>query len=162
MILRILDLDFCLHLASSLIVDQRRRCPKHKCCLKHLHPSLHICFLIVSGLWGFPWLFCILRNALCVLVQSCPTLCNPKDCSLPGSSVRGISQAGILQWVAISFSRESSRPRDWNQLSHPCKSPALQADSLQLSHQGKSLLLGTSTSRVVLLFWWTGFCLPGE
>ena len=44
--------------------------------------------------------------------QSCPTLCNPMDCSLPGSSVPGILQAGILGWVAISFSRRSSQPRD--------------------------------------------------
>ena len=39
---------------------------------------------------------------VCVLVtQSCPTLCNPMDCSLPGSSVHGISQARIKEWVAI-------------------------------------------------------------
>ena len=37
--------------------------------------------------------------------QSCPTLCDPMDCSLPGFSVRGIFQARILEWVAISFSR---------------------------------------------------------
>ena len=44
---------------------------------------------------------------MCVLVaQSCPTLCNPMDCSPPGSSVHGILQARILEWVAISFSRE--------------------------------------------------------
>ena len=36
--------------------------------------------------------------------QSCPILCNTRDCHLPGSSVHGISQAGILEWVAISFS----------------------------------------------------------
>ena len=42
----------------------------------------------------------------------CPTLCDPMDCSLPGSSVHGISQARILQWVAIFFSRGSSQPRD--------------------------------------------------
>ena len=40
--------------------------------------------------------------------QSCPTLCNPVDCSLPGSSLHGILQARILKWVAISFSRLSS------------------------------------------------------
>ena len=39
--------------------------------------------------------------------------CNPMDCSPPGSFVRGISQAGILEWVAISVSKGSSRPRDW-------------------------------------------------
>ena len=42
----------------------------------------------------------------------CPTLCDPMDCSLPGSSVHGILEAGVLEWVAISFSRRSSRPRD--------------------------------------------------
>ena len=39
--------------------------------------------------------------------------CNPMDCSLPGSSVHGMLQARILEWVAISFSRGSSQPRDW-------------------------------------------------
>ena len=50
---------------------------------------------------------------MCVLVaQSCPTLCDPMDCSPPGSSVHGILQARILEWTAISFSRGSSQPRD--------------------------------------------------
>ena len=40
--------------------------------------------------------------------KSCPTLCNPMDCSLPDSSVHGISQARVLEWVVISFSRGSS------------------------------------------------------
>ena len=43
----------------------------------------------------------------------CPTFCDPVDCSLPGSSIHGIFQARILEWVAISFSRRSSWPRDW-------------------------------------------------
>ena len=42
--------------------------------------------------------------------QLYPTLCDPKDCSLPGSSVHGISQAKILEWVAISFSRDLPHP----------------------------------------------------
>ena len=46
------------------------------------------------------------------MAQLCPNLCNPMDCSLPGSSVHGIFQARVLEWVAISFSRGSSRPRD--------------------------------------------------
>ena len=50
--------------------------------------------------------------------QSCPTLCNPMNCSLPGSSVHGIFQARTLEWVAISFSRGSSWPRSQNQVSH--------------------------------------------
>ena len=51
------------------------------------------------------------------VAQSCPILCNPVDCSLPGSSVHGILQARILEWVAISFSRGSSRPRDQTRVS---------------------------------------------
>ena len=45
------------------------------------------------------------------VAQSCPTLCNPMGCSPPGSSVHGIFQTRILEWVAISFSRGSSGPR---------------------------------------------------
>ena len=52
------------------------------------------------------------------VAQSCLTLCNPMDCSLPGSSVHGIFQAIVLEWIAISFSKESSRPRDQTQVSH--------------------------------------------
>ena len=49
--------------------------------------------------------------------QSCPTLCNSMDCSLPGSSVHRIFQARVLEWGAISFSRGSSQPRDRTQVS---------------------------------------------
>ena len=52
-----------------------------------------------------------------LLTQSCPTLWDPMDCSPPGSSVHGILQARILGWVAISFSRGSSQPRDRTQVS---------------------------------------------
>ena len=52
------------------------------------------------------------------VAQSCPTLCDPADCSPPGSSAHGILQARVLEWVAISFSRGSARPRDWTQVSH--------------------------------------------
>ena len=50
----------------------------------------------------------------CSVPQSCPTLWDPMDCRPPGSSVHGILQASILEWVAISFSRGSSQPRDQN------------------------------------------------
>ena len=52
------------------------------------------------------------------VAQSCPTLFDPMDCSLPGSSLHGILQARVLEWVAISFSRGSSRRRDWTWVSH--------------------------------------------
>ena len=50
--------------------------------------------------------------AVVLVAQLCPTFCDPMDYSLPGSSVRGILQARILEWVAIPYSRGSSRPRD--------------------------------------------------
>ena len=53
----------------------------------------------------------------CVRAQSCPTLCNPMDCSLPGSSVYRIFQARILELFAISYSRESSQPKDQTHIS---------------------------------------------
>ena len=51
------------------------------------------------------------------VAQSCPTLCDPVDYSLLGSSVHGILQARVLEWVAISFSRGSSQPRDQTRVS---------------------------------------------
>ena len=52
----------------------------------------------------------------CLAAKSCLTLCDPMDCSPPGCSVHVTSQARILEWVAISFSRGSSRPRDQTQV----------------------------------------------
>ena len=51
------------------------------------------------------------------VTQLYPTLCDPMDCSPPGSSIHWILQARILEWVAISFSRGSSQPRDRTQVS---------------------------------------------
>jgi len=50
-------------------------------------------------------------------LQSCPTLCNPVNCSPPGSSVHGIFQPRMLEWVAMPFSTGSSQPRDRTQVS---------------------------------------------
>ena len=62
------------------------------------------------------------HEAVCLCarsIQSCLTLCEPmRLCSSLGSSVPGILQARILEWVAIPFSRESSWPRDWTHVSH--------------------------------------------
>ena len=54
---------------------------------------------------------------LCLVAHLWPTLCNPLDCSLPGSSVHGIFQARILEWVAIFFSKGSSLPRNQTHVS---------------------------------------------
>ena len=77
------------------------------------------------------------------VAPSCLTRCGPKDCSPPGPSVCGISQAGILEWAAVSFSRGSFQPRGSNLgLLH------WQADSLPLSHQGSSIALLSPISQM--------------
>ena len=57
------------------------------------------------------------RDSESEVAQSCPTLRHPMDSSQPSPSVHGIFQARILEWVAISFSRRSSQPRDWTRVS---------------------------------------------
>ena len=57
------------------------------------------------------------KNMKVLIPQLCPTLWDPNDCSPPGSSIYGILQVGILEWVAIPFSKGSSQPRDWTQVS---------------------------------------------
>ena len=61
------------------------------------------------------------------LLQSRLTLCNPMDCSPPGSYVHGILQARILESVAVSFSRESSQPRNQTRISYWALYQALQS-----------------------------------
>ena len=63
-----------------------------------------------------PSVYDVIVLCMCVcwseVAQWCPTLCDPTDCSPPGPSVQGLLQARILEWVAISFPRGSTRPRD--------------------------------------------------
>ena len=69
------------------------------------------------------------------VVQSCPTLCDPMDCSLPGSSLHRIFQARVLERVAVCISRGSSQPRDQT------GSPALHADALPSEPPGKPTVM---------------------
>ena len=77
----------------------------------------------ISGLWKLPH-GKRLTEGECEkksegeVTQLCLTLCDPMDWSLPESSIHGIFQARILEWVAISFFRRSSHPRDWTLVSH--------------------------------------------
>ena len=63
--------------------------------------------------WVVPY-----KRVKVLIAQSCPALCDPMDCSPSGSSVHGVLQTRILEWVAVPFSRESSQSRNWTQVSH--------------------------------------------
>ena len=99
--------------------------PSCKCCYLSTHPPtskpLRTIHLLRMESWFRPSkksgspprpstciIYTVESESESEVAQSCPTLCDPVDCSLPDSSVHEILQARILEWVAISFSRESS------------------------------------------------------
>ena len=90
--------------------------------------------------WQIRTFYFIYQNAAAIAAESlqfCPTLCNPMDCSPPGSSVHEILQARILEWVAIPFCRGSSQPRDQTLVFLGLL--LWQASSLPLAPPGKSI-----------------------
>ena len=89
-------------------------------------PDSKVCVCVESQSWITLLLLLFLFSKLCL------TLSDPKDCSPPGSSVHGISQASKLEWVAIFFSGDLPKPGIEPE-APAC--PALQADCLPLSHQ---------------------------
>ena len=100
---------------NSLLLWAWKGLPVVLICILELDIYICVCtYMLIS----FIHLSIGLMKKLKVLVaQSCLTLCDPRDGSLPGSSVCGILQARILKWIAIPFSRGSSRPRDGTQVS---------------------------------------------
>ena len=89
--------------------------------MENLHISFSFCSeinnhrlidTVKEGRCGLNWESSIETCTLCCMVtKSCLTLSDPMDCSMPGSTVHGIFQARIMEWVALSFSRGSSQPR---------------------------------------------------
>ena len=95
-----------------------------KLCRSHLWDELH------QTVWNTGYIskphftfhtdrgqFCLILASCCLIAESCPALCDPVDCSPPGSSVHGILQARILEWAAVSVSRGCSQPRDQTHIS---------------------------------------------
>ena len=112
------------------------------------------------------WLFIFFQLFICLCqfrdcchssTKSCPTLCNPMDYSPPDSSVHGISQARILEWVAISFFRGSSDPGIETQGSNPGLL-RWQEDSLSLNHLGSPWISSRQSQSITLhlatIGWW--------
>ena len=95
------------------------------------------------------------------VIQSCPTLCNHMDCSLPGSSVHGVLQARILEWVAIPFSRRSStQESNWGlphyrqilyQMSYQ-GSPELSILHPNRSYQFNKIVLKITTTKIYRIY----------
>ena len=115
----------CPPLSPAVCSDS---CPlSQRCSLTILFSGAHFSFCHHS----FP----VSRSfPLCVISQSCPTFCNPMDHNPPGSSVHAISQARILEQVAIPSPRRSSQPRDRSHISCPLH---WHVDSLLLAPIGK-------------------------
>ena len=106
-------------------------------------------------MWVEPVIWKNTTPVIVLVTQSCLTLCDPTDCSLPGSSIYGVLQVKILEWLAIPFSSEYSQPRDQWQVSE------LQADSSLSEPPGiisygkwKSILSGPD---LISLSPWTEF-----
>ena len=92
--LQIWDWNFCYY-----TYNQWKRWPDPE-------SNMITCLNYINSRTAWMFLLCSLLR-LCLVVQLCPTLCNPLDCSPPGSPVHGIFQTRILEWVAISLSRIS-------------------------------------------------------
>ena len=106
---------FCLSSANVTVCIYQLQTPGPCLALPTTLPTI-ICSLFLWVCFCFADRF--IPHMASEISQLCPTLCDFLDCSLPGSSVHGIFQARILKWVAIAFSRGSSRPRYRTQVSH--------------------------------------------
>ena len=111
--------DWCVHTAifktgnqQGLPVQHRELCSIffNKLNGEKIWKRIDTCICITESL-------CYTPETVCSVTQLCLTLCNPMDCSTPDSSIHGIFQARILEWVAISSSRGSSWPRNGNHIS---------------------------------------------
>jgi len=97
----------------TLLLPTKERQSEH---LKSWWPNRSLYLLIIFNLVVI--LFLVLSPCVCAkLLQPCPTLCDPMDCSSTGSSVHGLFQARILEWFAMPSSRGSSWPRDRTHIS---------------------------------------------
>ena len=91
-----------------------------------------------------------------LVAQSCPTLCNPRDCSLPDFSVHGISQARMLEWIAIFFAVGSSPPRNWIYISWMVDGfLTSEPPGKPCTRWEESVKKGPSMSQLVLYTWWS-------
>ena len=103
---------------------------------------------------GVAYYFCKMKVKMSV-TQSCPTLCGPMNCSPSGSSVHGISQAKILEWVAVPSSRGSSQCRDQTSDSHISDTFFTAWATVATLYQNTSFLRLLNLNSVILRAWRT-------
>ena len=101
--------DWVTSLIKDICIGYQYKCIHWRILSNYLRQLRKFSLKVFPPLF-FPLKVCLFQK---VCAQMCPTLCDPMDCSPSGSSVHGILQARVLEWVAISFSRGSSWPRDW-------------------------------------------------
>ena len=110
--------------------------------------KIHKLFILVfTGLKD-----CVKSESESEVAQSCPTLCNPMDCSRPSSSVHGIFQAIVLEWVAISFSKRLCNPANQQDLCPLCLQMALVGNwsvASRLTGEYQALFSSSSTCEVI-------------
>ena len=140
----------CVFCTAYLECNRRSATPRPHS-LGHVHPSLSS-----NSSGSRPLKLTGKIVCCCLITKSRPTLCHPRDYSLAGSSVHGISQARVLEWVAISFSRQSSWPRDQTHV--PCIGTlqrALQVDSLPTEQPQKlpTGSIGLALKQQTLTYW---------
>ena len=118
----------------------------------------------LNGIWGWYcgnvaifisyvcWSYCDYvgekKKWILIVAQSCPTLCDPEECSLSGSSVHGILQSRISEWVAIPFSKVSSWTRDQIQVSWIASRFFTIRVSKEAQHRRRSLYIGNIHSNI--------------
>ena len=117
------------HPISSLWIipmhQPQASCIEHRLVIRFLPDSIHVSMSFSQIILHSPSpieskspFYMIFNTNDVKLLQSCPTLCESMDCSLPGTSVHEILEARKLEWVAMPFSRGSSQSRDWTHISY--------------------------------------------
>ena len=110
---RWLQLNFHASNPQDVLLLNAQICSSKSTSVPHPPPEM---FIKISGL--YLKFVCVCVCVCAKSLRSCPTLCNPVDCSPPSSSVHGVLQARTMEWVVISYSRVSSWPRDQDCISY--------------------------------------------
>ena len=107
--------EYTLFRIKELLIDPSAKSYYRTCKIFLINESSKITY--EELIHNLSWSYCCVYITIISFSQSCPTLCDPTDCSPLGFSVWGIFLGRILKWVAISSSRGSSWSRDWTRVS---------------------------------------------